>query len=448
MPKKFKSNTQGSEIDFQLHTLGWKSFQDLCSTILKSIFGQTYQIFSSTKDAGKDGAFYGVWNQNMGEILIGSFVVQCKFTNKYKGSLSLTDLKEERKKAELLAKKKLCDNYIILTNFSLTGSADTKIRDYFLEISGINQVKIYGKEWITGTIRESSSLRMLVPRIYGLGDLSQIIDERAYHQALEILASMSDDLSKFVITDAYKRSVNAIADSGVVMLIGEPASGKTTIAAALSLGSIDRWECLPIKIRNSDQFRKHWNVNEPKQLFWVDDIFGATQYQRQYVDEWNQEFPAVNAAIRKGARFIFTSRNYIFNAAIKDLKLNTLNLPDKSKIIINVHQITKQEKEQILYNHIKMGDQTKKFKGSIKKFLPLIIKNQDFLPETARRLGNRSFTENLSLTKYSIQKFVEHPIEFLLETIRTIDKDSRAALAYVYGRGEKKFSVRIFKTRP
>ena len=43
---------------------------------------------------------------------------------------------------------------------------------------------------------------MLVPRVYGLGDLSQILDERAYLQARTILESMREDLAKVVVTDS------------------------------------------------------------------------------------------------------------------------------------------------------------------------------------------------------------------------------------------------------
>src|SRR5687768_18016571 len=41
----------------------------------------------------------------------------------------------------------------------------------------------FGSTWISEQIRESKRLRMLLPRVYGLGDLSQILDERAYLQA-------------------------------------------------------------------------------------------------------------------------------------------------------------------------------------------------------------------------------------------------------------------------
>ena len=72
--------------------------------------------------------------------------------------------------------------------------------------------------WISQQIREKKRLRMLVPRVYGLGDLSQILDERAYAQARAILESMRDDLAKVVVTDAYRRPPTALDKHGFVLL--------------------------------------------------------------------------------------------------------------------------------------------------------------------------------------------------------------------------------------
>ena len=49
---------------------------------------------------------------------------------------------------------------------------------------------------------------------------------------------MRDDLAKVVITDAYRQAVKAIDKHGFVLIIGEPASGKSTIASLLAMG---RW---------------------------------------------------------------------------------------------------------------------------------------------------------------------------------------------------------------
>lgn len=47
---------------YDLHILGWHSFQQLCLTITRGILGQTVESYLDSADAGKDGAFAGIWN--------------------------------------------------------------------------------------------------------------------------------------------------------------------------------------------------------------------------------------------------------------------------------------------------------------------------------------------------------------------------------------------------
>ena len=67
---------------FQLHSLGWKAFQDLCLIVLGDQLGQAVKRFSASKDGGRDGAFIGKWKPAAGLELEGETVVQCKFTNR------------------------------------------------------------------------------------------------------------------------------------------------------------------------------------------------------------------------------------------------------------------------------------------------------------------------------------------------------------------------------
>jgi hypothetical protein len=43
---------------YDLHILGWHSFQQLCLTITREILGQTVESFLDSSDAGKDGRIY------------------------------------------------------------------------------------------------------------------------------------------------------------------------------------------------------------------------------------------------------------------------------------------------------------------------------------------------------------------------------------------------------
>lgn len=434
-PHTAPSLVQASAVTYELHSLGWKAFQQLCVTIIGEVWGQAVQSFFDSHDGGRDGAFNGCWTPTPGEVYQGSFTVQCKFTSKPSKTLRIGDLSDELEKARRLADRGLADNYFLFTNAQLTGITAEKVQRAFESIPGIRRFATYGAERISEFIRESPRLRMLVPRVYGLGDLSQILDERAYAQAVEVLSALGDDLGKFVITEAYRNSAKALVEHGFVILLGEPACGKSTIAAALAVGALDEWGCSTIKVRNADDFVQHSNPYEPKQFFWVDDAFGATQIDWQTTIGWNRAFPQVQAAIRRGAKVVFTSRDYIYRSAQSILKRSALPVIHESQVVIQVQNISKDEREQILYNHIRLGSQASSFKTAIKPFLPLVSADAGFSPEIARRLGNPAFTRQLAVSRAGLLQFVSRPMDLLKEVIQTLDATSRSAIALVFMRG-------------
>jgi hypothetical protein len=420
---------------YELHSLGWKAFQQLCVSIASDIWGQTVQGFFDSQDGGRDGAFHGTWTAKDGETFTGSFTIQCKFSQKPGQTLKASALSDEVEKAKRLAARGLADNYFLFTNMHVTGATDEALRKRFEAFPGVRRFQSYGAEQISQFIRESPRLRMLVPRVYGLGDLGQILDQRAYDQAQEILSSLGDDMNKFVMTDAFRASARALVEHGFVMLLGEPACGKSAIAAALALGALDEWGCSTVKIRDPSEFVAVSNPHETKQFFWADDAFGATQLDWQMASQWSTTFPHVRAAIRRGAKFVFTSRDYIYKNARSFLKESALPVLHDSQVIIRVEQLSKDEREQILYNHVRLGTQPVTFKKAIKPYLEGLAVHPRFSPEIARRLGNPAFTKELSVSEYGLDDFVARPVPLLQEIIRTLDVHSRAAIALVFMRG-------------
>jgi len=416
---------------FQLHTLGWHSFQQLCLSVSREILGQTVQSFLDTNDGGRDGAFSGIWNQLNGESLSGQFVIQCKFTNQVGRTLAPSDLSEEYEKAERLVNKRECDVYILMTNLGVSGKTELKVKEKFKEV-GIKDIRIYGVTWLEEQIRESKRLRTMVPRVYGLGDLSQILDERAYAQATAVLESMHEDLAKVVLTESYRKAVKALEEHRFVLLVGEPASGKTTIASLLAMSSADQWGASVIKLATPESVAKHWNPNEKSQLFWIDDAFGVTQYESSLVSGWNQIISEVKTILRQGNRVVMTSRDYIYNRARNELKEAAFPLFQESQVVIDVHEISLEERRQMLYNHMKLGRQPIEFRTSVKPYLESVAKHNGFIPEIARRLADPFFTKNLYFSEWSLASFVEKREQFLIDICKELDKDSKAALALIY----------------
>lgn len=418
---------------FALHNLGWSDFQQLCLTITREILGQTVESFLDSRDGGRDGAFTGTWRTGGQESLAGPFVIQCKFTSRINYVLKPSDLSDEVEKARKLVKFGLCDSYVLMTNAGLSGAGAGKIKALF-HGAGVKHFATFGSSWIGQQIHENKRLRMLVPRVYGLGDLSQILDERAYVQARTILEFMREDLAKVVVTDAYRKAVDAIDKHSFVLLIGEPAAGKTTIASMLAMAALDQWNVSTLKLDDPGKVTEHWNPDEPSQFFWLDDAFGVTQYEDYLVRRWNHILPQIRPMLRKGAKIVMTSRDYIYNRARNDLKESAFPLLKESQVVIDVHDLSDDEKKQILYNHIKLGKQPRSFRTEIKPYLEDVARHPRFIPETARRLGDQLFTKDLFIDGYYIRQFVEKREQLLQEVLHGLDADSKAALALIYMR--------------
>jgi len=418
---------------YDLHRLGWNSFQQLCLTIAREILGQTVQSFLDSNDAGRDGAFAGSWTPAPGEHLSGKFVIQCKHSCKVNYLLTKSDMTDEIPKVHKLVADGLCDVYILMTNAGVSGKQEAIIKADLVD-AGAKYVLIYGATWIEDQIKENTRLRMLVPRVYGLGDLSQILDARAYGQARAVLESLREDLAKVVITDSYRKAVDALDEHGFVLLIGEPAAGKTTIASMLAMAAADKWKSSVLKLDDPAKVVERWNVDEPSQFFWIDDAFGVTQYESPLVHGWNHCLSQVKAMLRQGAKIVMTSRDYIYNRARHDLKESAFPLLSESQVVINVHDLTELEKQQILYNHLKLGKQPTSFRSNIKPHLENVAAHPRFIPETARRIADPLFTKDFYVGEYHLGQFVEKREQLLLEVIQGLDSNSKAALGLIYMR--------------
>jgi hypothetical protein len=103
-------------------------------------------------------------------------------------------------------------------------------------------------------------------------------------------------------------------------------------------------------------------------------------------------------------------------------------------VIIEVEHLTTLEKQRILYNHVRLGNQSSDFRRVIKPYLLRIASNAKFSPEIAKRLGDSFFTKNLSIGSESIRRFVEEPKELLGEIIDELDRLNFAALALLFMR--------------
>ncbi|MFK4687242.1 nSTAND3 domain-containing NTPase [Streptomyces pristinaespiralis] len=426
--------------DFALHTLGWRAFQDLCAAVLREVWAQSIHTFADSNDGGRDGAFYGTWQQppdpiGVQDVPDGPFVLQCKHTKKADTTLAPSDLDDEFAKVQALVDRGLCGSYVLLTNARVSGTSEATIRQRLLD-AGVAYPLILDGQWICDTIATHQRLRTFVPRVYGLGDLSQILDERAYTQAQYLLSYLREELATFVVTDAYRRAAQAVQQHGFVLLLGEPAVGKSVIAATLAMTALDAWGCLTVNAHDAAELVRHWNPDEPNQFFWIDDAFGAVRHEPQLTDNWSRHMRQVMTAVHGGAKIVLTSRDYIYRDARPQLKEYAYPLLHEQQVVVDVAQLPLEERRQILYNHISLGDQPAEVRGKMKPHLEEAAAQNPFHPEVARRLGRQAFTRHLELSKNGVTDFMRRPTAFLRDLYTELGPDERAALALTYQAGE------------
>ena len=419
---------QGPYVDLALHTIGWKAFQDMAASICEERLKTRVTIHHAARDGGQDAVFL-IPSSRKGPPHTGT--VQVKFSHDPKGSLTSSALTPELTKLKKLVDAGEADSYILITNMSVSASTKKQIKDT-LSGRGVKKPEVWGKEEVTKTIRESSRLRALVPQVYGLGDLTTILDVRAVDQTRAILRGWLPKLRAYVTTAAHEKAVRVLAKHRIVLLLGNPASGKSTIGAILSTMAVDHEGHSVIQISSPSEFETHWNPNEKNRLFWVDDAFGSNLPAIDYIHAWARMFPKVTAAVNGGNRFLFTSRTHIYRAAYSRLGTRNLSIFKSEDATVNVGDLSTEEKRQILYNHIKHGRQDKAWKTEAKQHLDDIADVENFLPGIAERLGNPVFTKKLLLTKESLYDFMARPEEHLIEVIRELDKDQNAALMLIY----------------
>jgi hypothetical protein len=429
---KAVQKVQASDVTYNFHTLGWYQFQKLCTAVLTDYLGQTVQTFSPGNDEGRDAAFSGTWTTTGNESLAGTFTFQVKYSRYPDKPLTLATLSAEIDKAVDLVARGFSDNYIVLTNHVVTGQRAAALRKELESKLGCRSVQIYGVSWLTDAIRTSSHLRMLVPRVYGLGDLSEILDQRAYDQAKAILSWMPS-LRTIVTTDAMQRAARMLSKHRFVFLVGDAMVGKTTAACSLAIGALDHLHLRVLKIDTAEDFVRHWNSDmDAKQFFWVDDAFGDTIYDDARTREWGRHLDAMSAAIDRGTCIVMTSRSYIWRSASDAIKSYAFDPFRTNEVIIRLEDLAFDEQAEILYNHVRMGSQPLSFKSSIAPFLPELAMVRPFYPEAARRLANPAYTAVLPLDQVSLTTYFTKPKDILLDVVTRLEPAQKAILALIF----------------
>lgn len=399
--------------------------------VMRVVLGETCSRYRPGPDAGRDGWYQGNASGKLAAEngLSGNFVVQCKHTSDPARSVSKSVFGKELAKAAELARKETF-HYVAMTNGRLTVDNAQEIRHAFESVPGVGRCLVLGETWIEDSIDAHPRLLRLVPRLYGIGDLSQILSSVIQQQSVAILEDLALSLKTFVPTASYRRAEDALHKHGFVVLVGPPASGKTAIAANLCMvNSAQDAAVRVLRIEDAVQFKETWSPADKHTIYWVDDVFGETTLDDTRLRDWSIALDKIEAARKRGARIIFCTRDYILVAAEQKLKSSRVDIINDARVRVDVTAMSQGERSSILYNHIKHGDLSKERKTQLKPRLTAVARFQSFSPELARRLGSRRFTDSVGYQERELREFFDHPVEHFRDVLHGLSKAETAALA-------------------
>jgi hypothetical protein len=330
-----------------------------------------------------------------------------------------------------------CDHYIYITNLNVTNSFREEARTLFTGFCAANDLQAKTLDVIEYKdfdvfISNNLSVRFSFPSLLTFTDLEKVFLKKEDIKNKGYLKSAQQRIDRFVSTNLYIEAVGRINANNLLMLVGNPKSGKTSMVEALALCYLNDDRFKPYFIKNTDEFFtiSAYLPQDECALFICDDIFGVHELDPNKLAEWTDYFQSVMGLIESNRKFIFTTRQYIYEqfASRSGLRAFFPEENDPSRYIVKLKDITYDEREQILNKHLLLSNLSRHKKELVQAATEEILSCKDFSPEVIRSLIPIIYNAKPSDVPQQITKHIKDPNEYLYKFFNNISVDKRLLL--------------------
>lgn len=435
---------------FDYSVLNDHEFEILCRDIMQLKLGKSLFIFPRGVDKGID-----ICDKNIQP----NIVVQVKHYSKSKFSNLKSSLKKEIEKVRTMQPK----YYYIMTSQSLTRENKKEIIDLFYpHIPDLSFV--IGKEDIDSFLSEKKNSD-LVQRNFKLwlnasNVLSIINNQNVFIDSNELMDDIDKKVKLFVDTSAYTEALKKLNEHNILILIGAPGVGKSTISEMLLLYYVKQDYLIRYVTNNdiSDVKRAINPSGEQKEIILLDDFLG--QHYLKIREEQPNELKTLLSFIgkSKSIKIILNSRVTILNEARESyLNFNkVMELYEGQKYLVDLDKMSNYEKAKILYNHLYFNELPKSYFKNIasnKNYIDL-IKHKNYNPriiEYVTKKSNYNLISPKSYTAYILDK-LDHPDDVWADEFENrMNFEDRCLMNTLYSLSdtyiERKYLERAFNAR-
>ena len=321
-------------------------FEDLVRDLIGSELGVRFEAFCAGPDGGIDGRHARSGGQ-------GAIVLQAKH---FEGS-TFPQLKSAMKRERASIKRLATSQYILATSRKLTPN-NKKTLSELVGTDYVEEKDIYGPDDLNSLLRKYPEVEKSHIGLWlsNAAVLERVVRSASYTFANLTIADIERKVRVYVANRSFSDSLEKLEKLHVLIVSGPPGVGKTTLAEMLSYAYIgEEWDLVPM--RSLEDGLASFSVAK-KQVFLFDDFLGKVALDKQALARRDSDLARLVARIRRApnARFILTTRAYIFEEARRVSEHLGDERLDVSKYVLDVGIYTRRIRARILYNHLVFAD--------------------------------------------------------------------------------------------
>jgi len=429
---------------YDLESLHWDEFERLVKFYLKDVVGEGVWTFDGSKDKGRDAAYHGSANSfpSRAAPWKGDWMFQAKHRTLRSSTLHQVEDKLIASLSVELNKifKKYhfqCDNYVYITNLNVSNQfreeADKAFEEFCTE-NGFQSKRFHVIDYkdLDVFIARNPYVRHEFPSLLSYVDIGSAFLRKEDTKNKGYIISARKNIHTFVSTKQYVDCIQRVSGESLLILSGDQKSGKTSIIEAISLCFLEEGDYKPYFIRNTNEFFTIASYLDPSEraVFICDDIFGKHELDQGKLEDWTDYFESVMGIVSENYKFIFTTREYIFNEFVNKSGLRSLfpQENDPNRYVVKLKELAIEEREQILEKHVYASSLSESVKSLILSMREEILKCKDFSPEVIRSLvailANESEERIVGLTR----KHIAHPNKYLYDFFDSITLQKKMVL--------------------